>query len=253
MKLFAIALLCTAIFSGCALNDSSKPLLVRAPDYKKASQINAELGMKYLSRNDFQNARIKFDSAIEQDANNVEANHGFALLADKTGQFDLAEKHLKKAIRLSSNDPRIVNTYGIFLCERQRYPEAYRTFISAAENPIYNTPEYAYDNAGYCALNSRDLSQSQDFLIKALETNDAFAPANLHMAELLYQQKRPNLALDYIKSYHKLADQTSVTLWLAFRIAKAAKIKNDQQIFAVLLTEKFPHSAEAKRYKELEQ
>ena len=61
-----------------------------------------------------------------------------------------------------------MNNYGRFLCQNRRYEEAEAIFIRAADNPLYNTPEIPFTNAGICASASGRMLMLKKFYRKAL-------------------------------------------------------------------------------------
>ncbi len=61
-------------------------------DAIKASSINVELGIGYLQQNTLDLASEKLIKALRQNPKSVKANYVYAMLQDRLGEVELAEK-----------------------------------------------------------------------------------------------------------------------------------------------------------------
>lgn len=84
--------------------------------------------------------------------------------------------HFEQAIRLQPRDPEINNAYGLFLCSQNRGREGIDRLMIAARDPLYPNPDYAYTNAGMCALWLNDAKSAEDYLRRAVIANLARTP-----------------------------------------------------------------------------
>ena len=153
--------------------------------------------------------------------------------------------HFKKALQLEPDESQHRNSYGVFLCETGRTSEAIEQFSLAAENPFYQTPEFALDNAGLCLLDAQQLDEAEIFLRDALRRNPRFANALLHMADLTLQQERLQFADAYFGRFQQYSQDTPQSLLLGMNIKKAQGDGGAAKVFRDRLLSEFPQSREA--------
>lgn len=217
---------------------------------KKAATYNAELGAGYLARGNLEQANVKFKKALEQDPLNAKANSGYALLQARLGKFKEADRYFEKAIKLDPDDSEVLNNYGAYLCEQERPLDAEKYFLEAASNPLYKTPEFAYRNAGTCALSEGDIGKAKDYFQRALEANPRFGPALLDMVNVNREQRQYRPALNYLERYHQIFPQSPESLWLYAGVYRDLGNRNLARTYEERLTTLFPQSAQARRLRE---
>jgi len=175
LGLFLSLVFATSIISGCSAGGVNKI---------EASDVNSELGIRYLQNGRLQLANEKLTKSIKQNPNSSKSNHYFALLQQKLGDNDKASFHFTKAIRLNPNNPELRNNYGSFLCKNKQAGKAVNQFLLAIKDPLYRTPAYAYTNAGICLREVGDNTRAEKFLRLALKKSPNFPSALLEMASL---------------------------------------------------------------------
>lgn len=217
---------------------------------RKAASVNAELGARYLARGELKIAKSKLEKALEQDSRNAEANNAYAMLQVKLRQPKKAEEYYQRAISLDPDNADYSNTYGIFLCGQGRLEDAEAAFLEAARNPLYITPEYAYDNAALCALDAGQPQRAAEHAASALRSNPRFSPALLHMAQARFASKQYQLAEAYLSRFHKFSRTNPSSLWLAVQIARATGDVTGARRYGEQLLQRYPQSSEATRYLE---
>lgn len=233
--------LIAAVMSGCVAGLSRE-------QSQNAAQTNAQLGLNYLQRGDLQRARQVLDKALEQDRENALVHAAYAQLQDAIGETERARTHFQNAIRLAPDEAAHRNAYGAFLCSTGEVDAAEVEFREAADDPFYETPEFALDNAGLCMLNAERLDQAEDYLRRALRANPRFADAFLHMAELLHRRDRLTIADAYYQRFEALSDPTSESLLLGHVIKRDTGDIATAERYATQLLNDFPASREAGEY-----
>lgn len=218
-----------------------------SPEGDEVSSINTRLGIAYMRQGRNEVALKKLLKAISQDDRNPQSHNALGVLYERLGRLDNAERHFQTALRIAPSDSSAHNNYGTFLCRQQRIGEAEQHFVRAVTNPLYETPELAYTNAGYCFRRDGQVEKSELYLHKALRANTRYAPALYHMAELRFQQQRYLEVRELLAQYRKLARQTPQTLDLAIRAERALGDQDRQASYALQLRSKFPDSPEARR------
>lgn len=237
-----VSLLAIALFvSGCVTQDVS----VKS---KEASEYNAQLGAKYLRRGELDLAKSKLEKALEQDEKNATAHAFYGQLQHRVANNDAADYHFKKAIQLEPEEAEHRNTYGVYLCNVKDYDGAIAEFEAAANNPYYQTPEFALDNAGLCMLESNQYEQASVYLRKALRTNTKFANAYLHMSELLFKQGRLAVANAYFQRFTAYGRDSAESLLLGLKINRDLGDQPKAEQYASRLLNEFPESHEAGEY-----
>ena len=217
---------------------------------EKASAVNVQLGIGYLQQNNLELASQKLTKALRQDPESASAHNAYAILQDRLDQLDLAEYHYEKATKLDRNDSQAANNYGTFLCKNGRERESEKYFLQALDNPLYNTPEYAYTNAAICLLKVGEVNSAREYLRKALTERSDFAPALLTMGGLYFDQQEYLDAKSYLDRYHLVAKPGPRSLWLS--IQTAWKLNPDADVTELVqrLQTDFPESQEYQFMKE---
>lgn len=225
--------------------------MTSGPNYKdaeKAAQLNAQLGSELLQNGKLAEARDKLEKALKQDKKNALAHLTYGQLQQVVEDPAKARIHFKKAIELEPDTASHRNSYGVFLCQEKEYAAAERQFGAAAANKFYETPEYSWDNAGVCMLDSNQLDKAEGYLRKALQINPQFANPYLHMAELLYKRQRLTVATAYYERFMTYGDNTPSSLLLGIQINRDTGKTKEAEQFASKLLNNFPASREAGEY-----
>ncbi len=211
----------------------------------RSSNINVELGITYMKEGKYNTAMDRLQKAIRQNPANAQAYSSMALLNMRLEQIDEAEKNFDKAIKINPDDSGIRNNYGAFLCQRKRFQDAEQQFLLATKNPLYQTPEYAYLNAGKC---TEDKVQAEKYFRAALRDNPVLPGALLEMARLSLELKRYLSARAYLQRYHAVVEPDAASLWASVQVEDKLGDNNTMESHALLLKRKFPDSEETRLY-----
>ena len=160
----------------------------------------------------------------------------------------LADEHFRKALSSRPADARILNNYGSFLYEEQRYKEAYERFEQAAADSLYPERSRVFESLGMTAikLGERDLARQQ--LEKSLRLNRQQPRALLEMAELSYEDRHYVPARDYYDRFSLLAEQNARSLWLGVRLASVFEDRDKAASLGLQLTRLYPGTPEYQQY-----
>lgn len=238
---YVLVLFCSCVLLACTSTQQVK----RAVSLKRAAVINVQLGLGYIAQGRMDLAKEKLDKALEQDSSLPNAHAAYGLLMSRLGKAKDAEKHFKKALKQEPHNPEFLNNYGSFLCEQNRVQDAEKYFMHALSDPLYKTPEYAYTNAGTCALKVSDYNKAEGYLRKALQSNPKFPNGLYQMALLMQSRQQYKLSKMYLDRYHEQAMQTPESLWLAIQLSRELQDRDAEASFALLLKSKFPDSKQA--------
>ncbi len=239
LTIFSLLFLLSSLLSACT----------GAIDSEKASTANAELGIRYLQQGRLKLANEKLIKALEQNPSSVQSNHYFALLQQRLGQTKQATKYFNKAISLSPKDPELRNNYGSFLCKTNHPQEAVKQFLTAIKDPLYDTPEFAYTNAGICLreANKSNDAQAETYFRLALKKRASFPSALLQMAKLYYDRRNYPKAQAFMLRYENVGKSSPEALKLCSTINVKMGDNAKAQSCRSTLLRLFPSSSEAEQ------
>lgn len=237
---FLLFILVSGTLAGCTSGPSRQ-----SADLDRAARLNTKLGNGYLAQGRHEVAKEKFEKALQQNPDLAAAHAGYGLLWSRLGENDKAEKHFKRALRRDPYNSSFLNNYGTFLCEQGRVEQAEKQFLAALKDPLYDTPEYAYANAGRCMLKAGEYDEAEGYFGKALQANPRFADALFQMARVYDRQNKHKQAYAYIKRFERHGTHTPETLWLATQLAELNDDRNAAASYRLLLKNKFPDSEHA--------
>ncbi|MDN5850942.1 MAG: type IV pilus biogenesis/stability protein PilW [Nitrococcus sp.] len=234
---------------GCVTNSEPQP---NAKALQQASDINTQLGIRYLQLGNLQQAVRKLEKALGQDADNADAHTTIGVVYEQLDKTDLAREHYRRAVELQPNNSEALNNYGRFLCRHGDYERAERYFKHSADNVTYATPEKPLANAGVCAIQHGDAKRAEDFFLSALKRNPRYARALINMAQLRFNSRHFLSARGYYQRYLAVAPQSPSSLWLGIRLEHALDDKDAVASYKLLLQQKFPDSTETRQLLEWE-
>ena len=211
----------------------------------KVAIANLNLGTAYMQQGEYEKALEKLLRAQIADPGYPPVYNVLGLLYERLGESEKAEENFKKAIALAPNDSSNFNNYALFLCQQGRWPEAEQAFKTAAENPLYQSPELAYANAGTCALQNHDNELAESYFRKALDTNDRIPPALIQMSRLSYDKGNYLSAKGFLSRYLELTEHTPASLLLGIQIEKELGDRDLVSSYSLLLRKKYPQTPEA--------
>jgi type IV pilus assembly protein PilF len=219
---------------------------------EEAAQANLNLGAAYLRQGRADLALDKLQRAISQNPRSVEAHSTLAFAYDQLGDVENAEEHYRRATQLAPDNPAVANGYAVFLCRRNRWPEAEPHFRRAASNPRYGTPAAALTNAGVCARAADATVAAEEYFRAALAADSGYADALYQMMDMSYQSADYMQARAFMQRYRAAAPVTPALLWTCVRIEHALGNTAEARECARQLRTDFPESAEVAQLTQLE-
>jgi type IV pilus assembly protein PilF len=212
---------------------------------KEASNLNTQLAIGYIQRQQYKAAKEKLEKAIEQNSNNVIAYKTLAYLYALLGLKDEAEQKYEEALDQSPNDSDLLNSYGAFLCSIGKLDEAQEKLKQAYSDPFYESVYLAQSNAGSCYIKEQAYAKAEKLLRKSLRTQPNLPGSLLSMAEIGIKTERYMMARAYIQRYHTVKQASAESLWIQIQAEKALGAKEHYMKYARQLISEFPDSDEA--------
>ncbi|NKB37750.1 MAG: type IV pilus biogenesis/stability protein PilW [Gammaproteobacteria bacterium] len=210
---------------------------------------NVNLGVEYMRQGAYEKALAKFNRAVKADPKYALTYNMLGILYQLLEDPELAEKNFKQSLKLEADDPSALNNYGQFLCKQDRRIEAEESFLAAAGNPFYATPELAYTNAGSCAYLHEDVEVAEKYFQRGLSVNPEMPLALSQMAQITFERGELAVARDYLNRYLEVASHTPKTLWLGIRIERKFDDLDKLASYSMLLKNKYPDSLEAELFR----
>jgi Flp pilus assembly protein TadD len=87
-------------------------LLVPLPGSSSRDEMG--FGIKVAQKGLWQEARFRFEKAVEMDPDNAAALNNLAIALEQQGEFDKAREAYEKALKLKPNDVYIQQNYDLF-------------------------------------------------------------------------------------------------------------------------------------------
>lgn len=214
-------------------------------DPQTRARLHTELAALYFQDGNMPVALEELRIALEADPRYAPAYNVRGLVRVYLREMTLAEDDFRQALRLAGDDPEINNNYGWFLCQTGQEREAIRHFTRAIANPLYQTPDRAYFNAGQCSLKLGDLAAAEDFFQKVLRLLPGHLPATLQLAHVDYRRGHYEAARTRLAEIQRSgAEPNADLLWLALRVERRLGNRNAEAGYANQLRRKFSASPE---------
>lgn len=248
LKLFTVGFVLVLV-QACVTTTTGKN-----PKHSKqhAVEANVKLGMAYLQKGDRENALRAFNSAIEQDKKSAEAHQGMALIHQRNGESERAEKSFKKALKgradFSKSSVRI--SYGRFLYSQERYKEALEFFETSAEDITYVGRAKAFYHLGLTHKQLGNPLIAKASFDRALNIRANSPGAAIELATMSFDEKDFSSAQKYLAKFIEANQRpTARSLWLSIQIERIFGNEDKEASSALALKNLYPYSNEYLLYK----
>ena len=95
------------------------------------AEVQNLLGIAFEGKGMRQRALDSFENAVHLNKNNAQYLNNYGFLLYRNGDLEEATKYLKRATKLVPNDARIWNNLGLTQCAREKFDDAYVSFVRA--------------------------------------------------------------------------------------------------------------------------
>lgn len=246
MKLFVVVL-AIIFLTGCGspggkggdINQETKV------DARASAKIHTELAAVYYGQKRYAVALDELKFALNMDSRYAPAYDVRGLVHMALQEDKKAEDDFESSLSLDGNNSGARNNYGWFLCQRGREKESMEQFMLAVKNPLYDTPEKAYLNAGLCSKKAGKTREAETYLKRALSIHPKMREALIGMAELSFSQADYAGAKSYfLRLSRSGADLSAADLLLAVRVERKLGDKNAEASYKLQLRKRYPDSRE---------
>ena len=251
MKIHIIAVALAAGVAGCtAMPDRelrpAASTMGDESDVRARARIHTELAAGYFELGNLGVALEEINEALRSDANYSPAYNVAALIYAELREDKQAESYFERALRINPLDSDANNNFGRYLCDRKRTDEGIKYFLAALRNPLYQTPDRSYVNAGLCSRRRGDNAGAEEYLHKALKIQPNQPQALYHLADIAYSRGSFAEAKTYLARASKGVAQNPEMLWLGVRVERKLGDRNSEASYGVQLRKNFPDSKEAR-------
>ena len=240
------------IMAGCVTTKS--PHLANEHAEADAAADNVQLAMAYMQEGNLARAKEKLDRAMQEDPSNPNLHSVYAMFYERINDQKKAESEFHEALRLAPGDPDQLNFYGVYLCHQHRVDEGVTKLLQVANNPLYRTPEAAYDNIGVCLLTVHRDEEAESAFKRALNARPDYAEGTYQLAALELAHGRALEARTRVEKF--LAQQnpspdpqynpTPDLLMVGIQAARTLGDGRSAAQFATVLRADFPDSEQAR-------
>ncbi|MCM8594127.1 type IV pilus biogenesis/stability protein PilW [Accumulibacter sp.] len=257
MRRLVLAALACACLAGCSsgmFSSSAKsrtaeaqPEAVAPPkprDARTRAKLHTELGAMYLSNKNLAVALEELTIAIAIDPDYAKAYSTRGVAGYYVREIATADQDFQRALRIDANDPEINNNYGWFLCQIGREQEGLPYFQRAIKNPLYETPEKAYLNAGACYTRLGDLVKAEEYVQHSLRIAPDNLQGQLQLATINYQLGHYDLARQQLGEIFRRAEPSAEALWLMVRVERQLGDRKGEARYANQLRRQYPLAPE---------
>ncbi|MBR9728253.1 type IV pilus biogenesis/stability protein PilW [Shewanella intestini] len=245
--------LLSVTLSGCVTertySGTDVPVVERTIDTNAAARERMQLGLKYLSRGNAEQAKYNLDKAVDYAPQLSEVYVALAYFYQTVGDVTRTEQAYEKAInrRDASGDAR--NNYGVFLCQQGKFDRSEKMLLAAIDTPKYTRTASSYENLGVCSRKAGDNAKARNYFTMALKY-DPRRKTSLHdLIELAMEDADYSSAQQHLIRYHNILGETAESLALGIKIERELNDTEAMKRFGILLIAKFPKSQQAKEYR----
>lgn len=246
-RTLSAVLLIAAALAGCATQQPSQVPRTASDqtDNDRRVQVRLELASGYFARGQFDTALDEVKQAMAVKPDLPEAINLRSLIYAAMGEFGLAEDGFKQLLARDRNNGDVLHNYGWFLCQRQRYAEAYQQFDAAVALTTYRTPSRTLLAWGACEAREGRLVPAQEHLTKAFEIEPGNPTIAMNLGEVLYRQGEYERARFYARRVNGNVEQANAaSLWLELRIERRMGNTANMEDLGQQLRRKYPQATE---------
>ena len=241
---FALAAL-LVVLAGCVSQTSVETKQVTDPgivDARRRAEVHTSLAAEYYARGNYAVALTEARLAIKDDATYFPAYNMQGLVYMELREDGPAREAFDKALRISPNNPEVLNNFGWFLCLRNETDRGIAMMDRAATDTLYSTPEKAYFSSGLCMKRNGRAKEAEERMRRAVLIRPDMVGALYNLAELCYDRGSLVDAENYLVRSMRLSVPSIEALVLGVKIARAKGDKAAEASYMQQLRRRFPDS-----------
>ena len=217
MKYFSLLIL--TVFLNACVTETSGPEPVPV-NPQMALEQRVGLARQYIGVGDWANAKRNLELAADIDPNSPDVLEAFALVYQRTGEFERAERSFDRALALGGGS-RIRNNYAAFLFAQGRYRDSASAFEEVTTDTLYRDRSQAFVNLGQALLQTGNVQDARASFDRGLLMEPRNTTALLELTQIALTEGDEDAASRYYEHYRQGArSQTARALILGVEIAR---------------------------------
>ncbi len=249
----ALLVLASTVMTGCVtenliMEGKDKYRVSAGVDKQKAALGRVQIALRLLDDGNATMAKDNLEVALKFDPDCFDAKLAYAWYYQTVGETANAYKAYEQLVSKYSDNGDVYNNYGIFLCNQNKYPEAYQMYEKAVLVPKYTRISETLINAGRCAYKQGDDQRAVKYVDRALQYNSNDPSSLTFRAELALGLGDLTKAREMMMRYSRYAPDDAYSLFIKLRIEEGSGNTDSARFFGQKLLEEYPNSVEAKKY-----
>lgn len=217
----------------------------------RRASLRLELAAAYFGRGQMTTALDEVKKSIAANPNVAAAFGLRGLIYANLGDYQLAEESFRRAMQLDPKDADVMQNFGWYLCQRERYAEADALFVRALTVPQYQDTTRTLLAQGVCQARAGKTDEAERTLVRAYALDPKNPAIAVNLSEVLYRKGELERARFYIRRVNAEPSLVGAqTLWLAARIEHKMGNAQGAADFGEQLRNRFPESPEATAWAE---
>ncbi len=245
------AMLGLALLSGCATAPAGADIRTASDmtDADRRARLRLELAAGYFSRGQPETALDEVKQAIAARPDIAEAYTLRGLIYASLNQPALADESFRRALQLDPRNADTLHNYGWYLCQLQRWDEAFAQFDAAIAQPQYRDAARSLLAKGLCQARAGRLAGAERTLSRSYEMDPGNPGTAFNLAEVLFGLGELERARFYLRRINEQPTTSNAqTLWLAARVEHRLGNDAGARTLGEELRRRFPQSPEALRF-----
>lgn len=218
-------------------------------DKLKAAKTRVSLGLTYLKNGNYSQAKFNLDKALQFAPRSADAHFSLAYYYQQVEEHDSAEDAYQTAMDLAPKNADIANSYGAFLCQRGKYPQAKRYFLKAVNSDNYISSAETYENLALCSRSHGEMGDALEYLRSAVNHQPGRAKSLYMLVEALVETESWNEAKDVLRRYEKVSQVSARSLLLASQIESALGNIQLSEGYGAMLLRMYPADPATDEYR----
>ena len=248
-----VPLCCAAALAAC-VNSSNGGFGAANP--AAAARDYLALAAGYYEVGNLSAARHHLENARQNAARQAEIEHIAALIAAAEGDYESADRHFRRVLRLERSDSAPKNNYGVMLYSLGRDLDALEQFRAAAADETYGGRALALENLGRVLLRRQRHDEALTAFAEAFDLNGELPLTALELSLLHRRNGDSTEALRLFREYLRIAENQRLThgpkaLLAGAEFAWQAGNRAEVEEFGSILGKLYPETVEYRRFVEL--
>ncbi|MFT5840039.1 MAG: type IV pilus assembly protein PilF [Flavobacteriales bacterium] len=239
LKIISVVFSVLIFFNGCSSQSSQK--YGQDFDQIKASKTRVSLGLTYLKKGDFRQAKFNLNKALEFAPRSADANFAMAYYYQNVRELEQAENTYQFAMDLAPRNANIANSYGAFLCQNGDYEKAKIYFFKAINTSNYISSAETYENLALCSRSQGQPEDAIHYLRSAVNHQPGRANSLFLLARSLVETHQWQEARSVLRRYEKTAQINPKSLLMAIKIEQGTVNKIAAKEYSDMLLNMFPN------------